>query len=135
MRFESKKDTWLIVLGVLATVMVVLFLLPLALSSMTWTIRLPLLGLLSILCILLPWVLFGTYYVVEGGTLRVRSGPFRWQIRISDIRTVRSSRSPLSAPALSLDRLRIEYGETCHILVSPQHQEAFMKALGRAVDL
>ncbi len=134
MRFASKKDAWLILLGVLATVVVVLFLLPLALSSMTWTIKLPLLGLLSILIVLVPWVLWGTYYVVKEGTLNVRSGPFRWRINIADIHRVRSSRSPLSSPALSLDRLRIEYGESRHILVSPEDQEAFIKALGRAVD-
>ncbi len=135
MRFESKKDTWLIVLGGLATVVVVLSLLPVALSARDWTVRLPLFGVLSVLCILVPWVLFGTFYVVEGGTLIVRSGPFRWRIKISDIRRVRPSRSPLSSPALSLDRLRIEYGESRHILLSPPDQKAFSKALGRAIDL
>ena len=69
--------------------------------------------------VLVSWVLFGTYYIVEGGSRTLRSGPFRWRIRMSDIHRAHPSRSPFSSPALSLDRLRIEYGESRHILVSP----------------
>lgn len=39
------------------------------------------------------------------------------------------TRGPLSSPALSLDRLRIEYGKRGVVLISPREKEAFVRAL------
>ena len=59
-------------------------------------------------------------------------GPFRWRVPIDAITAITPTRSALSSPALSLDRLRIEYGERA-ILVSPIYKEGFVRAL-RAVN-
>ena len=65
------------------------------------------------------------------GVLRVVSGPFRWRVPIADIQSVTPTRSLWSAPALSLDRLRINYGNGRCILVSPADKQGFMEAIGQ----
>lgn len=61
--------------------------------------------------------------------LLVRSGPFRWRIAIDGIESIRPSRSPLSSPALSLDRLEITYGGGRRLLISPEDREGFLEAI------
>jgi hypothetical protein len=75
-------------------------------------------------------VLLGTVYTVDRGMLRVRSGPFRWKVPIESIIAVEATRSPLSSPALSLDRLRIRYDQRRQIIVSPADKAGFLKAIG-----
>jgi hypothetical protein len=89
-------------------------------------------GVAAIIVFGLPvWLLFSTYYVVEANTLKIRSGPFGWSILISEIKSVRPSRSVLSSPALSLNRLEIQYGRGQSILVSPEDIEGFKNAIGQ----
>ncbi len=76
-------------------------------------------------------LLIGTHYTVDGNMLRVVSGPFRWKVPIDQIRSVQATRNPLSSPALSLDRLRIEYGKRRRIMVSPADKAGFLKAIGQ----
>ena len=80
--------------------------------------------------VLLAALLLRTYYVVDKGSLRIVSGPFRWTIAIDQITAVRPTRSPLSSPALSLDRLQIRYGNGRKILVSPADRNEFLRAIG-----
>ena len=75
------------------------------------------------------WLLVSTFYTIGDEELLIRSGPFNWTIKLADIRKIESSRSVLSSPALSLDRLKIEYEPGKVILVSPKDKEAFVKAL------
>lgn len=72
-----------------------------------------------------------TYYRIEGGVLLIRCGLFRWHVPIRSITTVTPTRSPASSPALSLDRLRIEY-EGRAVLVSPRDKDGFIRALRAA---
>ena len=57
------------------------------------------------------WLMVTTDYTVRTDVLDVRSGPFRWRIPRSEIHSIQPSRSLLSAPALSLNRLEIQYGQ------------------------
>jgi len=75
------------------------------------------------------WLLVDTRYVLDEQHLRIRSGPFRWQIPYREIRKVEASRSGASGPALSLDRLRIDYGVGRSCLISPADRERFVAAL------
>ena len=76
------------------------------------------------------WTLLGTWYALDGKALYVRSGPFRWTIRLQDIHSVTAARGQMrSAPALSLDRLRIDYGANRSILISPRDKDAFIRDL------
>ncbi len=77
------------------------------------------------------WLLKSTYYVLGERELEVRCGPFRWTVPLAEIRAVAATRSALASPALSLDRLRIEYGEGRSILVSPDNQATFLAELRR----
>jgi hypothetical protein len=128
--FRSKLDTWLaaviavpavVALGIAATLLV---------SDMP--ARWPIALLLGALGGVLPlYVIGATRYTVGDGEIRIVSGPFRWRVALRDIRTVRPTRNPLSSPALSLDRLRIEYGASKWVMVSPRDQDAFVRALRR----
>jgi hypothetical protein len=42
---------------------------------------------------------------------------------------VDSTRNPLSSPAMSLDRLRIEYGQGKAIMISPEPRAEFLRQL------
>ena len=77
-------------------------------------------------------ILRSTYYVIDGDTLVIRSSFITWRIPIAQIRSITPTRSALSSPALSLDRLRIEYGGGKQILVSPQDKRRFIDALRTA---
>ena len=79
---------------------------------------------------LLGSMLIGTHYTVDGNILRIRCGPFRWQVLVDAIESVEPTRNPLSSPALSLDRLRIQYGKR-RIFVSPADKAGFLKAIGQ----
>ena len=75
------------------------------------------------------WLLLGTRYILEPDQLLVRSGPFRWRVPIADIVRITPTTNPLSSPALSLDRLRIEYGRGSAIMISPRDKDRFLRDL------
>ena len=75
------------------------------------------------------WIFVGTHYTFVRDELIVRSGPFRWRIPLRDIKSVTPTRDMLSSPALSLDRLRIDYGKGRAVLVSPVDKDAFLQAI------
>ena len=122
-RFKSKVDTWI------ALLIGAVFLMDLAFIAI---FRAP--GAVVILAgviVLLAWLTTSTYYAVAGGDLRVVSGPFRWTVPIAEIHSVTPTRSLWSAPALSLDRLRINYSNGRCILVSPADKQGFLEAIGQ----
>jgi Bacterial PH domain len=88
-------------------------------------------GVLTLMLALFVWTLMSTSYAIDAASLQVRSGPFHWAIALEDIRSVSATRDVTSAPALSLDRLRIEYGVRRSILVSPRERAAFIADLQR----
>ena len=86
----------------------------------------------SLFCLALcVWTLLGTYYVIDATSLVVRSGPFHWTVPLRDIRSVQPTRDIRSGPALSFDRLRIEYGAGRVLLISPREKDAFLADLAR----
>jgi uncharacterized membrane protein YdbT with pleckstrin-like domain len=126
-RFYSKVDTWLaVVLGILVLTAVAV---PIALYAMgdayAWA---GLVGAAFILLILVGLV-FPVYYELADDALVIRSGLVRSNIRYSDIRRVVPTRSMLSNPALSLDRLHVDTGNPLGPLISPKDKRAFLDAL------
>ena len=82
--------------------------------------------------VLLWWPLWSTRYVVDQEQLTIRSLCFKWIIPLSAIQSVSETDNSISSPALSLDRLKIEYlkqGQTKTILVSPKDKVTFKAAL------
>ncbi|SFW12961.1 PH domain-containing protein [Nitrosovibrio sp. Nv17] len=80
--------------------------------------------------VLLGWLIRGLGYTLTRKELRVRCGPFFWIVPLETIHAVVPTRSPLSSPALSLDRLRIDYGHGNALMISPRDKEDFLRELG-----
>lgn len=75
-------------------------------------------------------LLYQTWYIIDGDELHIRVLFFRYpRIKICDIRSVKKSKNPISAPAASLDRLAIRHGKMGFQLISPKDKAAFMRAL------
>jgi hypothetical protein len=81
----------------------------------------------------LVWILRGTNYTLDGESLIVRSGPFRWTIALASIRSVEKPGGFFgrgrSSPALSLDRLVVAYGANKRLMISPENQQQFLADL------
>lgn len=82
---------------------------------------------LSINAILI-WMIASTRYKVLGDKLVVRSGPIRKTIPIADITDVAPSKNLLSSPALSFNRLVINY-KGGFVYISPERREEFIRLL------
>lgn len=126
-RFPSKIDAWLVSLSLGGAVAVLTTLLTAShigragLTGFIVALACTVLGMLG-------WVLLGTFYRFEGPLLVIRSGPFRWRIPVGEIVSIEPSRSLISGPALSLNRLCIEYGEPRRImLISPRDRSGFLR--------
>ena len=126
--FKSKIDLWLglIILGSAALSLLV---------TLGMVIIMDIAGTLFSLLLLaagvaLPlWILFGTRYIVSAETLKVKSGPFSWDIPIASITSVRNTKNPLSSPALSMDRIQIQYQQGKSLMVSPRDKSEFLAAI------
>ena len=80
--------------------------------------------------IVLPlWLLLGTNYTLEPTQLLVKSGPFKWRVPVADITSITPTSNPLASPALSLDRLRIDYGRSSFIIISPRDKDQFIREI------
>ena len=138
-RYRSKVDAWLaavLVGAFLMTLIGMFFVVVLsgAFAVAWWVIVLDLViwgGVLSLLCPL--------YYEITPSTLLVRSGWIRRQIPLACIQRVFPTHNPLSAPALSLDRLQVEYTQGSlprSVLISPHDTPSFLRDLAeRAGEL
>jgi hypothetical protein len=73
-------------------------------------------------------VSYPTAYELHPKALVIRTGILSYEIAYDSIVAVRPTRSPVSAPAWSLDRLRIEY-QGGVVLVSPKEREQFLSEL------
>jgi Bacterial PH domain len=134
MRFESKRDAWIVLL-LRVMPLVVLAIVTLAWYQTHHEMRGPILGALLLIIFevfFFESVMRSTYYLIDGNTLIIRSSFITWRVPIAAIRSITPTRSALSSPALSLDRLRIDYGGKW-ILVSPEDKRRFIESL-RAIN-
>jgi hypothetical protein len=121
MYFPSKRDWWL---GLLIWGLMLLGVVPALLKPGKGAFLLMIAVILFI-----GWIWFGTGYEVSQDELKIRCGPFRQRIPLQEIREVKRTRSPLSAPACSLDRMEITYGMSKRVMISPADKEGFIKLL------
>lgn len=132
--YRSKTDTWLVAVIVTAVTVVVVataFALAVAPAWGRWVAILAF-GASTALPL---WVLMATDYTLDAAQLAVRSGPFRWRISLAEIHGITPTSSPLSSPALSLDRLRIEYGAGRSLMISPRDRERFLRDVERRREM
>ena len=79
-------------------------------------------------------LLFPFYYEMEEESLLIRFGCIRSRIPYNSIKKVVPTRNPTSSPALSLDRLRIDTGDTLGTNISPADKSSFLKDLAGQVN-
>jgi hypothetical protein len=127
--FVSKVDAWISGIAVAAGFKCLSIAAPMVLFSTSSAERAVLAGVVLVTLVLPIWLLLDTNYTVTGEELRIHSGPFRWRIALSEVRAVSPSRSWLSSPALSLDRIRVQYGVARSVLVSPREKQRFVDCL------
>ncbi len=128
-RFRSKVDSWLALILVAAIAVQIWALVALLHANPSALVTGMMTFMIAAGILLVASVLMRTYYTVADGVLEIVSGFFSWSIPIVEITRVSASSSPFSSPALSLDRLRIDYGAHKHILVSPQDKAGFLRAI------
>ena len=129
-KFRSAIDRWYYLLAIVLP-LVLIFLMVSSIESAPLEILI-VLGISVLIALLLPILLFTTYYIIDSGKLKIRSGPFFRIIRLCDIKAVRPSHSTLASPALSFNRLEIHYGKNKSVLVSPKDIEGFRNAISKA---
>ena len=82
----------------------------------------------ALVALFVSHLFFTTYYTVEGNTLAVKcSVLISIKIDITTIRKITETNNPLSSPALSLDRLWIDYGKNGAVMISPEDKEGFIR--------
>ena len=129
--YRSKTDAWLV--AVLAFAMAASLYATFEVLSTGSPAGWGAVALIAGLGIGLPlWLLLSTRYTLESRRLVVHSGPFKWHIPVADITRITPSSNPLSSPALSLDRLRIDYGGDSSLMISPCNKEQFLSDIEAA---
>ena len=128
MVYKSAIDWWF--WAVIGSTAVLLAVVSLPLMGSGQTVALTIIAASALFGLGFPvWLAFSTIYSVTRTHLIVRSGPFRWTIERASIQDIQPTRSVISSPALSLDRLEIRYGSGQSLLVSPADKQGFLDAL------
>ncbi|MDY6949903.1 MAG: PH domain-containing protein [Thermodesulfobacteriota bacterium] len=126
-RYPTKIDWWLLILLLSASAFFIYI--PVSLFSEPVHILVKIFGTIFFLAMaaVIPWILFGTCYILTKEDLIIRCLSRETRIPLRDIVEVFPTHNPLSAPACSLDRLRIKFkGARFGALISPKDKMAFM---------
>jgi hypothetical protein len=129
--FPSKRDGWIV--GVIwgsLLISVVGGMIPLALPGNSLLEAILVVVVLVAMDGLMLWVLYGTGYWVTQDLLLIRCGPLSFRVRLADIESITPTRSLLSSPACSIDRLKIVYGFSQQsLMISPADKPGFLSAI------
>jgi hypothetical protein len=130
MAFASKRDAWLMI--VLAASAIMMFV-GLAASISTPAPVAEKVGFVLLMLAaagFVGWIVLATDYSISQTHLIARSGPFVWRVPLAEIIEVYPTRNPLSAPALSLDRLGVrQRGRGMVLMISPADRIGFLAEL------
>lgn len=124
---KSKVDTWLVlvVIGIVVAASLPFILVDEA--PLIWLV------ISGVVLLVLADMVVNTTYVIDGRTLTIRCGLLmKERCDIMDITAVRPTRTPVSSPAMSLDRLELKL-RVRSIIISPKDKERFVDDL-RAVN-
>ena len=130
MRFEVKKDLWV----------VLLMYLPIAISIFVVGLSKGI-EILYVILIMLPldlvilWILYGSFYELRENELYIRIGPFRQHIPYDKIHSIEKTKTVLSSMAMSVDRVEIARNDKGRLLgvtqISPQDKERFILEISK----
>lgn len=121
--YKSKVDGWLVavIYGVLAVVFV-----PMTVLDFQWIGAV--IGVVTVAFVSL--VMFGFRYRIADGMLTIKCCCFTaGKCDVQKMVSIRPTRTCLSAPAASLDRLEIRLGKRGTVIVSPRDKQAFIAHL------
>ncbi|MGJ8672301.1 PH domain-containing protein [Rubritalea sp.] len=124
-RYRSAVDWWLgaiLIACPLVCFGLGFYFLTFSLSAGTWTI-VSAIAVAGIIALFLP-----CHYTLHDDHLLVRSGILKKKIEYKGIREVELSSCPISAPAMSLKRIRIE-SDAGSVLISPVNRDEFIGIL------
>lgn len=128
MRYQAKKDFWIVLLMYLPILMTIGLLIATEGEGFLLT-----LAIMSPVAALTLWICYGSFYELRETNLYIRFGPFRQKIKYDRIKALRETRNFLSSMALSLDRIEIREHDKSFAMgttyVSPLEKEDFMKEL------
>ncbi|MCK5908153.1 MAG: PH domain-containing protein [Flavobacteriales bacterium] len=86
--------------------------------------------IMSVTTIFIAIIWFETKYIISDSTLLVKIWIFTLRkIAIKKIKVIRESKSIISSPANSLDRIEITYNKYEVVLISPKNREEFLALL------
>jgi hypothetical protein len=134
--YPSKVDWWIgavLCVGPVAALVVI----GAAVPNGTSTDVLMAVGMLLFVAALYVGLVLPVRYGLDDSHLIVRFGLCRQRIALADILEVRRTKNPLSSPALSLDRLRVQFGAGVFksVMISPKAREAFLDDVARRAGL
>ena len=73
-----------------------------------------------------------TYYVIDGEFLIVKSGIiFNKKVDINSVKSIKETKTIISAPALSFDRLEVNWGKHTGVVISPKDKKKFIEHMTR----
>lgn len=134
--FRSKKDWWVIAFLVCMSGLLVQLLLTMqAKGTMQQYPVHTVVYMLTI--VVLWWPVWSTKYSIDSQKLRIQSLFLTWVIPVENIINVSQTNNSVASPALSLDRLKIDYvqeGKAKFILLSPKNQTEFCQALNQTLQ-
>lgn len=120
--YRSKVDSWLLILILVAWGIPLTLIVVNEFSAVKFSI-------VSFMLIFTLLLLFGIKYTIEGKVLRVHYSFFYSErINIDEITEIANTHTLLSAPAASLDRIKITYGKK-YVVLSPKDKQMFVKQL------
>lgn len=133
--FASRVDIWIAValaLGPLTGVAVLLSGMLGGNDGLFWTG----VATCALVALIYGGLVFPMGYTVGAGGIAIRSGLMRIRIPWDRVDRAEPSSNPLSSPALSLRRIRIDYrkahGASTFVLISPVDRQAFLAAAAAA---
>ncbi|MDP2136279.1 MAG: PH domain-containing protein [Candidatus Didemnitutus sp.] len=128
--YRSKVDLWLVGLVGLAAATPLLAAGWLALQGeFTGFLLLTCWG--GVMVLVIGGLSFPVRYTLRADHLHIQSGWLHWNVSYSSLRQASLSRNPLSAPAWSLQRVKLVNATDSVILVSPEDRESFINELVR----
>ena len=125
-RYSSKKDIWIVCVLVISCIVIVADII----FNFGGGERKIVLGL-TVLFVIMSCLFIR--YDINGKKLIIKIGILRYSIDITTIENIETCGSWIASPALSLDRIRIDYvnkrKKRKSVIISPSHRKVFINEL------
>ncbi len=86
---------------------------------------------ITLICLaFVAWIWFDTKYIIKNGEIKINAGPINYApVPIQKIKSIKKTKTWLSSPACSLDRIEINYNKYDSIVISPMKLKEFLTNL------